>query len=115
MSSAFPNAYPFSPTQTHIEQQGFYPFPPEAAPNPTMNTSASFCDTINASAFDPALQQTVMTPGGISQGSSQITEEKDPFMTLLEQLAENEHSRGGPSDLDFFLGDQNGWKQEVGD
>jgi hypothetical protein len=22
---------------------------------------------------------------------------------LLEQLAENEHSRGGPSELDFFL------------
>lgn len=24
-------------------------------------------------------------------------------MSLLEQLAENEHSQGGPSELDFFL------------
>jgi hypothetical protein len=31
------------------------------------------------------------------------SEEKDPFLSLLEQLAENEHSRGGPSELDFFL------------
>lgn len=29
--------------------------------------------------------------------------EKDPFLSLLEQLAENEHSQGGPSELDFFL------------
>ena len=26
-------------------------------------------------------------------------------MSLLEQLAENEHSQGGPSELDFFLTD----------
>ncbi|BCS28956.1 transcription factor domain-containing protein [Aspergillus puulaauensis] len=30
-------------------------------------------------------------------------EEKDPFLSLLEQIAENEHSQGGPSELDFFL------------
>ncbi len=43
-----------------------------------------------------------MTPGARSEGQS--TEgEKDPFLSLLEQLAENEHSRGGPSELDFFL------------
>lgn len=29
--------------------------------------------------------------------------ERDPFLSLLEQLAENEQSRGGPSELDFFL------------
>jgi hypothetical protein len=49
-----------------------------------------------------------MTPGARSQGDSVGTagtlEEKDPFLSLLEQLAENEHSRGGPSELDFFLG-----------
>lgn len=49
-----------------------------------------------------------MTPGGRSNGESASTagtsgEEKDPFLSLLEQLAENEHSRGGPSELDFFL------------
>lgn len=50
-----------------------------------------------------------MTPGGRSNGESVGTEgEKDPFLSLLEQLAENEHSRGGPSELDFFLSGANG-------
>lgn len=47
------------------------------------------------------------TPGGMSASGSTHTEgDKDPFMSLLEQLAENEQSHGGPSDLDFFLGAQ---------
>jgi len=46
----------------------------------------------------------VMTPGGRSNNSAGTSgEEKDPFLSLLEQLAENEHSRGGPSELDYFL------------
>jgi hypothetical protein len=53
-----------------------------------------------------------MTPGARSQGESVGTtgtaEEKDPFLSLLEQLAENEHSRGGPSELDFFLSGSGG-------
>lgn len=55
---------------------------------------------------------TVLTPGAHSQtsgshtaGSENGSLEKDPFLSLLEQLAENEHSRGGPSELDFFLTD----------
>lgn len=52
--------------------------------------------------------QAAATPGGLSQSSSHNNEEKDPFLTLLEQLAENEHSRGGPSDLDYYLGGQEG-------
>jgi hypothetical protein len=55
---------------------------------------------------------TAQTPSGQSQasGSHATTasdtgppSEKDPFLSLLEQLAENEHSHGGPSELDFFL------------
>lgn len=56
---------------------------------------------------------TTLTPGAQSQTSgSQATNasdtgppsEKDPFLSLLEQLAENEqNSQGGPSELDFFL------------
>lgn len=51
-----------------------------------------------------------MTPGGRSNNDSTGTNEgeKDPFLSLLEQLAENEHSRGGPSELDFFLSGGNG-------
>ncbi|TEY75028.1 hypothetical protein BOTCAL_0066g00040 [Botryotinia calthae] len=46
-----------------------------------------------------------MTPGGRSNNGSTGTsgEEKD-FLSLLEQLAENEQQRGGPIELDFFLG-----------
>jgi hypothetical protein len=60
----------------------------------------------NSFSYDPSQQ--VMTPSGRSNNSSTGTgsEEKDPFLSLLEQLAENEHSRGGPSELDFFLSGQ---------
>lgn len=51
-------------------------------------------------------QGAATTPGGRSNGESEG--EKDPFLSLLEQLAENEQSRGGPSELDFFLGAGNG-------
>ncbi|PCG96260.1 Hypothetical protein PENO1_069290 [Penicillium occitanis (nom. inval.)] len=53
------------------------------------------------------------TPSGQSQASdshatmseSGPPSEKDPFLSLLEQLAENEHLEGdGPSELDFLLG-----------
>ncbi|KAJ9192144.1 transcriptional regulator family: Fungal Specific TF [Paecilomyces variotii] len=56
---------------------------------------------------------TALTPGAISQASGSHataasengSSEKDPFLSLLEQLAENEqNSLGGPSELDFFLG-----------
>lgn len=50
---------------------------------------------------------TAQTPDAQSHGSGTHTEngsEKDPFLSLLEQLAENENSQGGPSELDFFLG-----------
>lgn len=53
---------------------------------------------------------TALTPGAQSQtsgshtgGSETGSLEKDPFLSLLEQLAENENSQGGPSELDFFL------------
>lgn len=66
---------------------------------------------MNGDAYDYGMEQPpVMTPGGRSNGESSGAgtigrdgEEKDPFLSLLEQLAENEHSLGGPSELDFFL------------
>lgn len=48
------------------------------------------------------------TTGTDNSAGTTGTEEKDPFLSLLEQLAENEHSRGGPSELDFFLSGGNG-------
>lgn len=63
------------------------------------------------SAFDPMLSMPTPyeqqhTPGGASASGSAHTdpENKDPFLSLLEQLAENEMSQqGGPSELDYFL------------
>lgn len=75
--------------------------------------------------FEAPVGGTALTPGAQSQGSSggsgtgAVAEhgvsEKDPFLSLLEQLAENEHSHGGPSELDFFLGEslENGESNEA--
>lgn len=41
--------------------------------------------------------------GGVGNMGGTNGGERDPFLSLLEQLAENEQSRGGPSELDFFL------------
>lgn len=56
-----------------------------------------------------------LTPGAQSQGSHGTSAseagsaEKDPFLLLLEQLAENEQNPlGGPSELDCFLTAGNG-------
>jgi hypothetical protein len=65
----------------------------------------------HAASFAYEATQTAATPGARSTGSGSVPsargeEEKDPFLSLLEQLAENEYSRGGPSELDYFLGGQ---------
>jgi hypothetical protein len=52
------------------------------------------------STSDMQQAQQLMTP---DDGSVSTDPDKDPFLSLLEQLAENEQSRGGPSELDFFL------------
>jgi hypothetical protein len=48
------------------------------------------------------------SPGDLSQHNGSTGtgpgEEKDPFLSLLEQLAENESFRGQGNELDFFLG-----------
>ncbi|KIH89267.1 fungal specific transcription factor domain containing protein [Sporothrix brasiliensis 5110] len=38
-----------------------------------------------------------------STGGTAAGDEKDPFLSLLEQLAENEYARGPGNELDFFL------------
>ncbi|KAL1957161.1 hypothetical protein VTO42DRAFT_6304 [Malbranchea cinnamomea] len=74
---------------------------------------------------------TALTPGAQSQGSHGTSgseagsAEKDPFLLLLEQLAENEQNSlgAGPGELDFFLaagnatldGDKPDVTRELGD
>jgi hypothetical protein len=100
----FSSAFPFSPAASQSTfDQPIYPYTTDTdAPS----GAGSSKPNTNVQSIDPGLQS-AMTPSGVSQaGSSHTNEDKDPFLTLLEQLAENEHSRGGPSDLDFYLGDQ---------
>ncbi|KAH6652662.1 fungal-specific transcription factor domain-containing protein [Truncatella angustata] len=55
---------------------------------------------------DRRLPPVAPSPGAASHNGSAGTgpgEEKDPFLSLLEQLAENENAQGHGNDLDFFL------------
>ncbi|CAG7959992.1 unnamed protein product [Penicillium nalgiovense] len=111
---------------THLSIPGFSPSafglsPPafltdaslNIAPTPPPNPQyATFpFDTAHANMNGmPQSGPTALTPGAQSQTSathttagSEGTSEKDPFLSLLEQLAENENSQGGPSELEFFL------------
>lgn len=105
-------ALPFSPNFS------FSPLPQFAslAPSPVPRAANLNQNHDNhAIHFDPMLSMPTPydqpTPGaGSTSGASVHTDpdSKDPFLSLLEQLAENEVSRGGPSELDFFLSGQSG-------
>ncbi|KAI9714428.1 MAG: hypothetical protein M1820_000389 [Bogoriella megaspora] len=72
----------------------------------TMPSSVQSAPSFDTQAFFPYDQR---TPGAASAtGSTHTDAEKDPFLTLLERLAENEDSQGGPSELDYFLGGAQG-------
>jgi hypothetical protein len=96
----------------------FSPLPHFAslAPSPAPRAANLHDHEKSAIHFDPMLSMPTPydqqpTPGaGSTSGGSVHTDQdsKDPFLSLLEQLAENEVSRGGPSELDFFLGGQSG-------
>lgn len=107
-------ALPFSPNFSFSPLPQFASLAPSPVPraahlnNPTNDTSVSHFDPM-LSMPTPYDQQP--TPGaGSTSGASVHTDpdSKDPFLSLLEQLAENEVSRGGPSELDFFLSGQSG-------
>jgi hypothetical protein len=108
-------SFTFSPWQPHLplplnSSPSSLPFQDMASaqfdnlfsiPGQSHQHSTASASATTAAVFD---QQ---TPGGLSVNESVNTEggDKDPFMSLLEQLAENEQTgHGGPSDLDFFLG-----------
>lgn len=103
---------PFSPNFS------FSPLPQFAslAPSPVSRPATLQHQDHSTVHFDPMLSMPTPydqqpTPGaGSTSGASVHTDadSKDPFLSLLEQLAENEVSRGGPSELDFFLGGQTG-------
>ncbi|PLB54362.1 Zn(II)2Cys6 transcription factor [Aspergillus steynii IBT 23096] len=109
--------------------ESFAPAGPSTATAPTAGGSAPTPPATQPQyatfPFEAPVGGTALTPGAQSQGSSggsgtgagaeHGASEKDPFLSLLEQLAENEHSHGGPSELDFFLGEslENGESNEA--
>lgn len=98
--SPLPQISSLAPTPTPAHAHPHHPSAP-AAPSAHQTND-------NKPSFDPALNMPTPydhpTPGGASTSGSVHTDpDKDPFLSLLEQLAENEVSRGGPSELDFFL------------
>jgi hypothetical protein len=119
LSSLYPSNFnstgttlPFSPNFS------FSPLPQFAslAPSPVSRPANLHNQDYSNYNFDPMLSMPTPhdqqpTPGaGSISGASVHTDpdSKDPFLSLLEQLAENEVSRGGPCELDFFLGGQSG-------
>jgi len=114
-SSAIPfSTNPFSPLPNSFSPSfAFSPLPSSSKLNnhtydPTFSIPAP--TNFNAESGDPnpqqhsvasIEQQQQLTP--TDTGSVHTDPDKDPFLSLLEQLAENEQSRGGPSELDFFL------------
>lgn len=106
-------ALPFSPNFSFSPLPQFASLAPSPVPRPA-NLNQN--NDISISHFDPMLSMPTPydqqpTPGaGSTSGASVHTDpdSKDPFLSLLEQLAENEVSHGGPSELDFFLSGQSG-------
>ena len=83
-----------------------------APPTPTttligLNGGAAFNAISGGDVPTSMPHQQLMTPeettGGMA-AACDVAPEKDPFLSLLEQLAETEQGRGGPSELDFLLG-----------
>lgn len=104
---------PFSDATDHAhqpQQQSLAPPPPDQQ----TFTQNAFSPTFNFSPMPGPELSTypAQTPSGLSAGgeSAHTDPDKDPFLSLLEQLAENDAGAGangnGMSDLDFFLNGQ---------
>lgn len=84
--------------------------------DPMFSMPAQFDDIApNKALTDGTMSVNGSHGGGVGDGNGTNGGERDPFLSLLEQLAENEQSRGGPSELDFFLsgGGGNGGREGV--
>ncbi|KAL4767663.1 fungal-specific transcription factor domain-containing protein [Aspergillus nidulans var. acristatus] len=93
----YPHPTSHSQPQTYLQSQIQYAtFPFESTPVPVPVPVESPSATSQS-------QPSSATAGPGSSGNGNGNEEKDPFLSLLEQIAENEHNPGGPSELDFFL------------
>ncbi|KAL5000647.1 type I 3-dehydroquinase-domain-containing protein [Aspergillus recurvatus] len=93
-----PTPHPTSQFQSYLQSQIQYAtFPFESTPVPVPVPVESPSSTSQSQPSATA------GPGSSGNGNGNGNEEKDPFLSLLEQIAENEHNPAGPSELDFFL------------
>ncbi|ROV93749.1 hypothetical protein VSDG_06935 [Cytospora chrysosperma] len=90
----------------HHNNSGGPSFDPMFGGLPTNAFSSPAAWHGNGGTPGPAGAGLVHSPGGLSTSGSTGTapgEEKDPFLSLLEQLAENENARGPGSEFDMFF------------
>ncbi|CAK7204489.1 hypothetical protein SEUCBS139899_007246 [Sporothrix eucalyptigena] len=91
----------------HVELSGYDPMFATMPTNAFSSPSPWTVDDTNASGKAPGGQLLQHSPDGRSNdgsaGGTVVGEEKDPFLSLLEQLADNEYARGPGNELDFFL------------
>lgn len=92
-----------APTPSSNLQYATFPFDSARQPHTNTSQSQSGSVTVGTAALTPSAQS--QTSGShATTASDNGSSEKDPFLSLLEQLAENQqNSQGGPSELDFFL------------
>ncbi|KAE8144825.1 hypothetical protein BDV25DRAFT_134333 [Aspergillus avenaceus] len=100
-------SFGFSPSAVNTSPAAFLsePFTAPTPPSQPQYATFPFEASVSGTALTPDAQSQGSTSGAVSGTGDQSSSEKDPFLSLLEQLAENEHSQGGPSELDFFLGE----------
>ncbi|KAK3671834.1 hypothetical protein LTR78_008199 [Recurvomyces mirabilis] len=84
----------------------YSPMPPAMPLQRSLSNEANNC--MSRDNFNYGYNFEQRTPGGFSQSAESThtdPQDKDPFLTLLEQLAQNEGNgdANGPSELDFFL------------
>ena len=99
MNNAFPTTYSYSPMQKQDSPFGDSPYGISSQENIVADKNLNDFGNI----------EPMYAPAALGQSEPTLTSEseKDPFLSLLEQLAENERSNIGPSDLDYYLAQQN--------
>lgn len=91
-----------SPAAWHGGNDGSTPRPGGGAAAAAAASTITTNHGAAANAQQQPQHQLAHSPGGMST-STGPGEEKDPFLTLLEQLADSENARGPGSEFDFFF------------
>jgi hypothetical protein len=105
------NNYSFAPPVLHPGAEGMNGYDPmlsmsaqlDEATSPRIGMRTMPNQARRFGAEGEGLKTDIAATGLLGAVVPEADTEHDPFLSLLEQLAENEQSRGGPSELDFYL------------